>query len=129
MNVLSTEQLDELERRTAKTITVRHPRTKRRYVVLDEESYKRAEPLIEWASAQAPPMASAANSEVEWSEVDNDRRLELIDKKYASRLDADEHMELEELQRRASAYRDRVAPMHNELLQLIAQALELRTKS
>jgi hypothetical protein len=46
-----------------------------------------------------------------WTEADNTRRCELIDRKYAGSLTSREAEELTELQQQMLRYRDRVAPL------------------
>ena len=61
----------------------------------------------------------------EWNEDKNNRRGDLIDKQIAGNLSPKERIELEDLQRQAMAYRDRLAPLsmegdrrlHRELLE------------
>lgn len=70
----------------------------------------------------------------EWSESLNARRCDLIDKDIEGTLSAEERLELEDLQRLALAYRDRVAPppiegalrLHRELLEKKRQAADER---
>ncbi len=46
-----------------------------------------------------------------WSDELNERRIELIDKDIQGSLSTEERVELAELQRKATAYRDRIAPL------------------
>jgi len=65
------------------------------------------------------------HSPEEWSEEKNSRRCDLIDRQIEGDLSPEERIELEDLQRQAMAYRDRVAPLpiegtrrlHQELLE------------
>ena len=65
----------------------------------------------------------------DWSDELNERRIDLIDKDIAGSITIEERAELAELQRKAVAYRDRVAPLpiedarrlHQELLNLKRQ--------
>ena len=60
----------------------------------------------------------------EWSEEKNSRRCELIDRQIEGNLSPEERIELDDLQRQATAYRDLTAPLpmegarrlHRELL-------------
>jgi hypothetical protein len=64
-----------------------------------------------------------------WSDELNERRIELIDKDIQGNIRAEERVELAELQRKAVAYRDRVAPLpiegarrlHQQLLEMKRQ--------
>jgi nucleoside 2-deoxyribosyltransferase len=68
-------------------------------------------------------------SDGDWSEELNERRIELIDKDIQLNITTGERAELADLQRRAVAYRDRVAPLpvegarrlHQELLEMKRQ--------
>jgi len=65
----------------------------------------------------------------EWSDELNKRRIDLIDKDIQGNITTEERVELAELQRRAVAYRDRVAPLpiegarrlHQQLLEMKRQ--------
>jgi len=65
----------------------------------------------------------------DWSDELNERRIELIDKDIQGNITTDERVELAELQRKAVAYRDRVAPLpiegarglHQQLLEMKRQ--------
>jgi hypothetical protein len=67
--------------------------------------------------------------EGDWSDELNERRIELIDKDIQGAITIDERVELAELQRRAIAYRDRIAPLpiegarrlHQQLLEMKRQ--------
>lgn len=64
-----------------------------------------------------------------WSDELNERRIELIDKDIQGNITTEQRVELAELQRRAVAYRDRVAPLpiegarrlHQQLLEMKRQ--------
>jgi len=64
-----------------------------------------------------------------WSDELNERRIELIDKDIQGNITTEERLELAELQRKAVAYRDRVAPLpiegarrlHQQLLEMKRQ--------
>ena len=65
----------------------------------------------------------------DWSDELNERRIELIDKDIQGNITTEERVELAELQRKAVAYRDRVAPLpiegarrlHQQLLEMKRQ--------
>ena len=65
----------------------------------------------------------------DWSDERNERRIELIDKDIQGRITTGERAELAELQRKAVAFRDRVAPLpidgarrlHQQLLDMKRQ--------
>jgi hypothetical protein len=62
-------------------------------------------------------------NDCEWSDKLNERRIELIDKDIQGNITAEERVELAELQRRAVAYRDRVAPLPIEGARRLHQQL------
>ena len=125
---LSNRQLEQLEEHADKAVVVRHPRTKRKFVVISEAAYERARPILEYVSAQVDlEQADTPATEV-WTEEKNTRRIALIDKKHDHKLTAAERQELEDLQQQAYRHRERVAPVRNEVLELLLEALEGRSK-
>jgi hypothetical protein len=76
------------------------------------------------------PATAATNGEEEWTEAKNQRRCDLIDRKYAGGLSLAEAVELAQLQDAMLRYRQRVAPLpleearrlHQELLNKASQA-------
>jgi len=59
----------------------------------------------------------------DWSDELNERRIELIDKDIQGNITTEERVELAELQRKAVAYRDRVAPLPIEGARRLHQQL------
>jgi hypothetical protein len=59
----------------------------------------------------------------DWSDELNERRIELIDKDIQTNITTEERAELTELQRKAVAYRDRVAPLPIEGARRLHQQL------
>jgi hypothetical protein len=84
------------------------------------------------ALARLLPIAAAENgsSDEEWTDAKNERRCELIDRKYASGLTLQEEVELAALQVAMDRQVDRVAPLpleatrklHQQVLQKAIQA-------
>jgi hypothetical protein len=74
------------------------------------------------------PAASAPNGDEAWTEEKNQRRCDLIDRKYAGGLSPSEAVELARLQEQMLRHRQRVAPLpledtrrlHQDLLSLAA---------
>lgn len=64
-----------------------------------------------------------------WTDAKNHRRCDLIDKKIDSGLDADEEIELADLQQQMLRYRDRVAPLPLEYARRLHQDLLKRAGS
>ncbi len=54
---------------------------------------------------------NAASTTEEWSDEKNERRCNLIDKEITGAITVEERIELNQLQRQAMAYRDRMAPL------------------
>ena len=81
-----------------------------------------------WVVPAAP---SAANGDQAWTEALNQRRCDLIDRKYAGSLGPSEAVELAHLQEQMLRHRQRVAPLplddarrlHQELLSRAASQL------
>jgi hypothetical protein len=126
---LSQQQLDQLAQGTSGAVVVQDAATKRKYAVLSERVYQRARPLLELISGQIDPGEKRCGDGEPWTEADNDRRIALINKKYDSKLTKAEQDELSQLQDRAYWHREQVAPVRNEVLSLLLEALEHRTKS
>ena len=72
--------------------------------------------------------APAGHGETTWTDAKHARRMSLITKKYDSKLSASEARELATLQEEGCRHQERVAPLQNHVLELIAQALEPRAK-
>lgn len=125
---LSNQELDKLEASATKVLVVRHPRTKRRFVVLPEATYERARPLFEFVASQVDLEQAGKSGNGDWTEEKNARRLALIEKKNHQKLTAAEQQEFERLQQQAYQHRDRVAPVRNEVLRLLLEALERRPR-
>jgi uncharacterized protein YnzC (UPF0291/DUF896 family) len=68
--------------------------------------------------------AAPSNGGTEWSEEKNARRADLINKKHDHGLTAAEKKELTKLQQEAEAFRDRVAPVRTEILELLLAGLK-----
>jgi hypothetical protein len=77
-----------------------------------------------------PVIGSMTNGDEPWSEARNDRRCDLIDRKYTGTLTPAETVELAQLQEQMLRYRQRVAPLpledarrlHQDLLAKAAKA-------
>jgi hypothetical protein len=68
------------------------------------------------------------NEESAWSDAKNDRRCELIDRKYDGKLTVHEAAELAILQEEALRYRQRVAPLPLDAARRLHQKLLLKAK-
>jgi hypothetical protein len=79
---------------------------------------------VAWIVPAAPP---AANGDEPWTEAKNQRRCDLIDRKYAGGLTAPEAVELARLQEEMLRHRQRVAPLPLEDARRLHQ--ELLTKA
>jgi hypothetical protein len=74
-----------------------------------------------------PPVPLAVNGDEEWTEAKNQRRGDLIDRKYAGTLTPPEAVELARLQEQMLRHRQRVAPLPLEDARKLHQ--ELLTKA
>jgi len=63
---------------------------------------------VAWVVPAAPP---AANGDEAWTDAKNQRRCDLIDRKYAGSLTPPEAVELARLQEQMLRHRQRVAPL------------------
>jgi hypothetical protein len=75
----------------------------------------------------APFVASPVNGDEQWTEAKNQRRCDLIDRKYAGGLTPPEALELAKLQDEMLRHRQRVAPLPLEEARRLHQ--ELLTKA
>ena len=74
----------------------------------------------------SPPGGNRQPAGDEWTDGENDRRCDLVDRKIAGAITPDEERELADLQRKMLRYRDEVAPLplaearrlHQELMDL-----------
>lgn len=123
---ITDRHLEQLEQDERAIVVVQDPRTKQRFVVLPQDTYNRARALFEYVTMQSADEPSETAAADIWSDDDNSRRVVLINKKHDTRLAGAEERELDELQQRAYRYRARVAPVRNELLRLLVEALENR---
>jgi hypothetical protein len=73
-------------------------------------------------------LETEARNDGEWNDAKNARRCELIDKEVDGRLTRAEQVELELLQRQATAYRDRVAPPPMEGARQLHQQLRAKKR-
>jgi len=77
----------------------------------------------------APFLPAAANGAEPWSEAKNQRRCDLIDRKYAGGLTPPEAIELTQLQEQMLRHRQRVAPLPLEDARRLHQELLTRASS
>jgi hypothetical protein len=73
-----------------------------------------------------PAVADPANGDEVWTEENNARRCDLIERKYAGALSPAEVVELAQLQEQMLRYRQRVAPLPLEDARRLHQALLAR---
>jgi len=123
---VSDKQLEAIDIERQPVLLVRHSRTKKGYAVMPESVYDHARPLIEFMMADG---TTPEHSQTTWTDAKNARRAALIHKKYDSKLSASEERELVTLQEEVCRHQERVAPLRNQVLELIVQALEQRVKA
>jgi hypothetical protein len=78
---------------------------------------------VAWVVPASPP---AGNEDEAWTEAKNQRRCELIDRKYAAGITPAEAVELAQLQEQMLRYRQRVAPLPLEDVRRLHQELLTR---
>jgi len=94
-------------------------------IVLSEQFFDQVQPILDYMASQSD--AAPSNGGTEWSEEKNARRAGLINKKYDHGLTAAEKKELTRLQKEAEAFRDRVAPVRTEILELLLAGLKQKS--
>lgn len=99
-----------LEHAGDQPLSVEDPRTKRRYVLVDADRFE----------VVRRPGPGATD---DWTEAKNDRRCDLIRKKFSHGIDAAEARELAALQDEVSAYRKRVVPVPYDAVDVLESAL------
>lgn len=80
------------------------------------------------AVACVVPFPQNGNEKSAWTDAKNERRCELIDRKYDGKLTAEEAAELALLQDQALRYRQRVAPLPLDAARRLHQKLLLKAK-
>jgi hypothetical protein len=99
---------------------IEDPRNRELYVVIPYDEYQRLLPILRMRPR------SNGKRPVNWSDRKNGRRCDLIEREVAGKLTPDERAELERLQDEFYRYRDQVAPLPLEMLELVKEALERR---
>src|SRR5262245_7244334 len=103
---LPPELIRELEKSGDRPLSVENPATKRVYVLVDTECFD--------VIPRHPKSPSANGS---WTEAKNDRRCELIRKKFSTGIDQTDGEELSRLQEEISAYRARTVPLPYDVVE------------
>jgi hypothetical protein len=124
---LTRRTLEQLQHGDRSAVVVQDPRTKQKFVVLPQDTFNRARVLFEYLATQSNAEPSATAEADAWSDADNARRVALINKKYDAQLTRAEERELDALRERAYRHRERVAPVRNDVLRLLVEALEQRS--
>ncbi len=70
-----------------------------------------------------PPRSNGVADDEPWTDEKNERRCDLIDRKFAGGLSPAEHIELAELQEQMVRYRRKVAPLPLEAARKLHQEL------
>jgi len=105
MVTLTPEIVQELESLGDQPLCVEDPDTRRRYLVVDAERYD----VVRKRSSASP-------SGVTWSEQKNNRRIELIRKKFSHGIVDEESQELAALQEELADYRASVVPLPYDIV-------------
>jgi hypothetical protein len=118
---LTLDQLVELEQCGSSPLLVENPRTHQGYVLVPSEAYRQAQPLFDAIIRRVQNSHEAHANETapptDWSDSMNERRCQLIDKKYDVGLSPAEQDELERLQRGLAKHQRDVAPRPQAILE------------
>lgn len=109
--------LRELDRAEGGPVQFEDPRNHARYMLIPQEEYHRVALLLDGNGERHGPA-------VQWNEQKNIRRCDLIKRKHAGGLAAEELTELNELQDEMYRYRAQVAPLPLKMLELMREGLE-----
>ncbi|NLX96460.1 MAG: hypothetical protein GXY83_09815 [Rhodopirellula sp.] len=109
---LSDELALELDRSGALPLSVEHPRTHKRYLIVPADEY-----------APGSQFAPSPDRPDDWTEEKNARRFALIDKEIAGRLTPAEAAELSLLEREMDLFLQRVAPLPLEAVRALHEQL------
>ena len=109
---LSHELALELDRGGDRPLSVEHPRTHKRFVIVSADEY-----------ASGGKVASSSGRSHEWTEEKNARRFALIDNEIAGQLTPAEAGELAILQREMDEFLRHVAPLPLEAVRAVHEQL------
>lgn len=126
---LTPGQVVELERSGSAPLVVEHPLTHRGYVLIPTEAYQQARPLFDAIihnTRESLRSAPDPAPKIEWTDLKNERRCLLIDKKHDAALTPDEQQELDRLQTELAEHQRASAPRPLAILELLEEALRMR---
>jgi hypothetical protein len=107
----------ELDRGGDRPLSVEHPRTHRRYVIVPADD-----------DVPCSPGPGSSSRSGEWTESKNVRRFALIDKEIAGQLKPAEAEELAQLECEMDDFLQRVAPLPLEAMRTLHEQLVRQTR-
>lgn len=121
---VSDQQLDEIEQGREPALIVHSKRTRKGYAVISESVFHQVEPLLQFVALRLDAETPAEEPGSQWTEENNARRVELINKKFDRGLTAIEKKELAALAVEADQYRDQTNAVRTGILELILAGLK-----
>lgn len=121
---VSDRQLEELEQGRETAIIVHSKRTGKGYAVMSESVYQQVRPLLQSVTLRLDVNGSSEEDNPLWTEENNARRVELINKKFNPGLTSIEKKELAGLNMVAEQFRDQTTGVRTEILELILAGLK-----
>ena len=88
-------------------------RTRKGYAVISESVFHQVEPLLQFVALRMDAETPSEEAVPQWTEENNARRVELINKKFDRGLSALEKKELATLSAEADQYRDQTSQACN----------------
>jgi len=126
---LTPEQIAALDSTGEFPLTLCNPVTGRQYVLIPLEAYKEAKLFFDAMIERTEARLKELPPKPDWSDQKNNRRHDLIEKKFDSGLTADEEAELTILQDELTAWRQHVAPLPLTILQVIEMGFNRKEPS
>ncbi|MDB5387805.1 MAG: hypothetical protein JWM11_3451 [Planctomycetaceae bacterium] len=121
---VSDQQLDEIEHGRESALIVHSKRTHKGYAVISESVYQQVRPLLQFVALRLDAEAPGEEDSPQWTEENNSRRVELINKKFNQGLTSVEKKELVTLNAEAEQFRDQTSGVRTEILELILAGLK-----
>jgi hypothetical protein len=125
---VSDQQLDEIEHGREPALIVHSKRTRKGYALISESVYEQVRPLLQFVALRLDSETPSEETSL-WTEENNGRRVELINKKFNGGLTSIERKELAGLNAAAEKFRDQTSGARTEILELILAGLKLQQNS
>jgi len=121
---VSDQQLDGIEHGRETALIVQSKSTRKEYAVIAGNVFRKMQPLLQFVALQIEAGSPSEESTPQWTEENNARRVELINKKFDRGLTALEKKELAALNAEAEQYRDQSTAARTGILELILTGLK-----